>query len=68
MLDYSISDMQVLFPSDAVAIATYRVHQKMEVDGKPMEMDAGDSSTWVKVAGDWKKCAAYTENSEASKK
>lgn len=67
ILDYTISEMQVLFPSDDVAIATYRVHQKMEMDGKPVEMDAVDSSTWVKIAGDWK-CAAHTESSEASRK
>ncbi|WP_426699857.1 nuclear transport factor 2 family protein [Rhodanobacter sp. Col0626] len=66
VLEYSLSGMEVLFPSDAVAIATYRVHQKMEMDGKPMEMDVFDSSTWVKVGGDWK-CAAHTECPEASK-
>jgi hypothetical protein len=53
-------------PSDDVAIATYRVHQKMEMDGKPMEMDVVDSSTWVRIGGDWK-CAAHTECPEAPK-
>ncbi len=66
VVDYDISGLEVLFPSDAVAIATYRVHQKMEMDGKPMEMDVVDSSTWVKIGGAWK-CAAHTECPEASK-
>lgn len=66
LLDYDISGMEVLFPTDEVAIATYHVHQKMEMDGKPMEMDAVDSSTWVSVGGEWK-CAAHTESMEASK-
>ena len=66
VLEYGISGMEVLSPSDAVAIATYHVHQKMEMDGKPMEMDAVDSSTWVKIDGDWK-CAAHTECPDASK-
>lgn len=66
ILAYKISGLEVLFPSDEVAIATYRVHQKMEMDGKPMEMDVVDSSTWVKIGGAWK-CAAHTECPEVSK-
>jgi hypothetical protein len=66
LLDYDISEMDVLFPTDEVAIATYHAHQKMEMDGKPMEMDSVDSSTWVKLGGEWK-CAAHTESTEASK-
>ena len=66
VLDYAISGLEVLFPSDDVAIATYRVHQKMELDGKPVEMDVVDSSTWVKRDGAWK-CAAHTECPEAAK-
>jgi ketosteroid isomerase-like protein len=61
LLDYSLSDMDVLFPTDDVAIATYRAHQKMEMDGKPLEFDSIDSSTWVKLDGAWK-CAAHTES------
>lgn len=66
LLDYDISGMQVSFPSDEAAIATYHVHQTMEMDGKPMEMDATDSSTWVKLDGEWK-CAAHTESTQAPK-
>jgi ketosteroid isomerase-like protein len=65
VLDFSISGMEVLFPTDEVAIATYRVHQKMEMDGKAMEMDAVDSSTWIRIGGHWK-CAAHTESPQAS--
>lgn len=66
VLEYRISGMEVLSPRDEVAIATYRVHQKLEMDGKPMDMDVVDSSTWVKIGGDWK-CAAHTECPEAPK-
>jgi ketosteroid isomerase-like protein len=66
LVEFAFSDMDVLFPADDVAIATYRVHQKMEMDGKPMEMDAVDSSTWVKLDGAWK-CAAHTESTAAPK-
>jgi ketosteroid isomerase-like protein len=64
LLEYTLSDMDVLFPSDDTAIATYRAHQKMEMGGREMEQDVVDTSTWVRVDGGWK-CAAHTE-SEAS--
>jgi ketosteroid isomerase-like protein len=64
LLEYALSDMDVLFPSDDTAIATYRAHQKMEMDGREMEQDVVDTSTWVRVDGGWR-CAAHTE-SEAS--
>lgn len=66
LLEFAFSDMDVLFPTDDVAIASYRVHQKMQMDGKPMEMDAVDSSTWVKLDGAWK-CAAHTESTAMPK-
>ena len=69
LLEYTLSDMDVLFPSDDVAIATYRAHQKMQMDGRESEQDVVDSSTWVKVGGAWK-CVAHTEseaNSPAQK-
>jgi ketosteroid isomerase-like protein len=61
LLEYSLSDMDVLFPSDDIAIATYRASQTMQMDGTPMQQDVVDSSTWVKVDGAWK-CAAHTES------
>jgi len=68
LLEYSLSDMDVMCPTDDVAIATYRAHQKMEMDGQPLEFDSIDSSMWVKVDGAWK-CAAHTESeAKASRK
>jgi uncharacterized protein (TIGR02246 family) len=61
LVEYSLSDMDVLFPSDDVAIATYRAHQKMEMGGQVMEQDVVDSSTWVRADGGWK-CVAHTES------
>ena len=61
LLDYTLSDMDVLFPTDDVAIATYRAHQAMKMDGKRVEQDVVDSSTWVTVGGAWK-CVAHTES------
>ena len=61
LLDYTLSDMDVLFPGDDVAIATYKAEQRVEHDGKPMTMQVVDSSTWVRTGGDWK-CVAHTES------
>lgn len=61
LVDYSFSDMEVLFPTDDVAIATYRARQKVEKDGETTEQEVVDSSTWIKLGSDWK-CAAHTES------
>ena len=65
LLDYTLSDMDVLFPSEDVAIATYKANQTMAMDGKELTQDVVDSSTWVRMGGTWK-CVAHTE-SEATK-
>lgn len=61
LLDYSISEMDVLFPTDDVAIATYRVAQTVEADGRKTQMDVYDSSTWLKVEDRWQ-CVMHTES------
>lgn len=61
LLDFTLSDLDVLFPNDDVAIATYTVDQTVEYDGKRTNMQAVDSSTWVKSGAGWK-CVAHTES------
>jgi hypothetical protein len=65
LVDYAISDMDVLFPKDDVAVANYKVRQTMEMEGKTVANEVFDTSTWVKVDGTWR-CVAHTE-SEAAK-
>jgi hypothetical protein len=67
LVDYTISDMDVIFPRDDVAVATYHVDQRMEMQGKPLQMDVYDTSTWVKVDGDWR-CVMHTESPVAKKR
>ena len=57
---FSFTDMEVIFPADEVAIVAYKVHQKGELKGEPMDMNCADSSTWIKDGSDWK-CALHTE-------
>jgi hypothetical protein len=65
-VDYRFSDMDVIFPKDDVAIATYRVNQKVEMQGKPVEKDVYDTSTWIKVGDQWR-CVAHTESELATR-
>jgi ketosteroid isomerase-like protein len=67
LLEYTLSDMEVLFPSEDVAIATYKAHQTMTMDGEELTQDVVDSSTWVRMGGTWK-CVAHTESEAAPKK
>jgi hypothetical protein len=43
-----------------LAIVAYQVHEELTVDGKPVTLDAADSSTWVRRNGRWL-CALHTE-------
>ena len=45
---------------DAVAIS-YGVHEDLEVDGKPVKLDAFDSSVWKQTENGWK-CLLHTES------
>jgi ketosteroid isomerase-like protein len=61
LLDYKLLNMDVMFPSEDVAIATYEANQTMAVDGGELTQDVFDSSTWVRMGGTWK-CVAHTES------
>ena len=51
---------QVRLLQEDVAIVAYQVHEELTVDGKPVTLDAADSSTWVRRNGRWL-CALHTE-------
>jgi hypothetical protein len=56
-----VGDAQVRQLSDDVAVVAYEVHEELEVDGKPLSLDAHDSSTWVRRDGRWR-CAQHSES------
>jgi hypothetical protein len=58
---FEFSDFDVVFPTQDVAVASYRVRQDMESDGKSRSEEVFDSSTWVRLGDAWK-CAAHTES------
>jgi len=57
---FEFSDLDVIFPSEDVAVIAYKVHQKGDMKGKAMDMKCADSSTWVRGGREWK-CALHTE-------
>jgi len=59
--DFSVDDdVQVRLLSKDVAVLAYKVHEQLTVEGKPVSLDAADSSTWVRRDGRWV-CALHTE-------
>jgi len=52
--------VEVISPTPNVAIIAYTVTQNVTMDGKPQELHAADSSTWVRGADGWE-CHAHSE-------
>jgi hypothetical protein len=62
--DFEVNeDVQVRLLRDDVAVLAYKVHEELTVDGKPVRLDAAESSTWVRRDAQWV-CAAHTESIE----
>ena len=57
---FEFDNVDVILPSDDVAVIAYKVHQTGELKGKPMDWQAADSSTWVRDRDGWK-CVLHTE-------
>jgi ketosteroid isomerase-like protein len=57
---FEFDDLEVVFPSDDVAVIAYKVRQKGDMKGEKMDLRCADTSTWVKQDGEWK-CSAHTE-------
>ena len=52
---------QVQQLADGVAVLAYRVRETLTVEGKPVTMEAAETSTWVRRDGTWR-CALHTES------
>jgi len=61
VLDFTISDAQVHFPADDVALIAYRVREEMDVEGEHVTLDATDASVWIRRNGQWV-CSMHTES------
>ncbi|HEU4498648.1 MAG TPA: nuclear transport factor 2 family protein [Sphingomicrobium sp.] len=58
--EFKMTDVDVIFPADDVAVITYKVHETGEMEGKPMDMTAADSTVWARHGDRWK-VALHTE-------
>lgn len=60
---YAINEKtrHVRFLGDDVAIIGYTVNERVVVDGMPVQIEANDSSVWVRRNGEWR-CALHTES------
>lgn len=58
--DFELKVEQVQELKDDVAILAYKVHEELTVEGKPVKLDAADTSTWIRRDGRWR-CALHTE-------
>jgi uncharacterized protein (TIGR02246 family) len=59
--EFDVRDVQVRMLRSDVAILAYRVREELTVEGKPVTLEAADSSTWVRRDGRWV-CAMHTES------
>lgn len=59
--EFDEKNVQVKFVNDDVAIVAYKVNESLIVDGKPLPLNANDSSVWVRRNGEWL-CALHTES------
>jgi uncharacterized protein (TIGR02246 family) len=59
--DFDLQKAEVRLVGNDVALVAYEVHEDMTVDGRPVKMDAADSSVWVRKDGRWL-CALHTES------
>ena len=70
LTDFKLGDIDVLFPTDDVAVLTYRVRQSVGKRGakEPGSVEEmADSSTWVRKGDQWQ-CVMHTETAlEAGK-
>ena len=66
---FDFDEMQVVFPNETTAVLTYHVRQQVAPRDKKsasVAQEMNDSSTWIKVGGDWK-CVIHTETPAGKK-
>ena len=51
--DFELKGVQVSLVQEDVAIVSYEVRESLIVEGKPLTVEATDSSTWIRSGGRW---------------
>lgn len=57
---YEFANIKVIRPDENTAVIGYSVKEELVVEGKPLTLEANDSSLWVRRGGTWQ-CALHTE-------
>ena len=60
---FTLSDVEVMFPTETTAVLTYRVKQSVGArdGGHSTTQDMSDTSTWVHLGNRWQ-CVLHTES------
>lgn len=58
---FKFHDVKVMFPTEDVACIAYKVTGEMDVENKPVKLNAADATTWVRKDGEWL-AALHTES------
>ena len=58
---FNMEDVHVRKLSEGVVALAYKVKESLVVDGEDVDLEAFDSSVWVRRNGDWV-CALHTES------
>jgi hypothetical protein len=59
--EYDEPNAQVRMIGADVGLIAYKVTERLTVDGKPLTLEANDTSVWVRRNGNWL-CAMHTES------
>lgn len=59
--DFTFDDIHVRQVSDDVAVVAYKVREDLVVEGQDVNLEAYDSSVWVRRDGQWV-CVVHTES------
>lgn len=61
LTDFSLDDLRVRCVTEDVAVVAYKVREDLVVEGQNVNLEAYDSSVWVRRDGQWI-CAVHTES------
>ena len=59
--DFALDDFHVRRVADDVAVVAYQVEEDLVVEGQDLNLQAFNSSVWVRRNGQWV-CVAHTES------
>tara|TARA_B110001454_G_C12723068_1_gene435680 strand:+ start:13097 stop:13504 length:408 start_codon:yes stop_codon:yes gene_type:complete len=59
--DFKLKDHKITIVNEDIVVVGYNVWENLTVEGKPIELEAADASTWIRKDGKWV-CVLHTES------